>query len=119
MTNARKRYNAAVEKRKRVEYDLYAHEKTYCRDTMNERRSFSFTDQKGARVCMSADNPKYDADAANAYSARCSELRNELARCKDEESRALFLLKIIEAPLNLIRFVRSCFKRIEEETRPK
>ena len=66
----------------------------------------------------SGSNPNFDPDAARAYNTRYWELRKELEKSKGEERRALFLLQIIEAPLNLIRFVRSCFKRIEQETRP-
>lgn len=69
--------------------------------------------------CVEEHNPRFNPAALQSYRARYHELDRELAKCKGEESRALFLLKIIEAPLNLIRFVRSCFKRIEEETRPK
>ena len=93
---------------------------------MNKRSPFSFVREDGARVCMSADNPKYDPDAAAAYNSRCCELRKEVEKSKEDECRAFFLLQIIEAPLNLIRFVRWCFKglfgfckHIEEETRPK
>lgn len=120
MTNVRKRYNAAVEKRERIEAAISAHEKTYCPNTMDETRHFTIPFENGVgHYDCSGRNPNFDPDAVRSYQARNWELHKELAKCKDEESRAFFLLQIIEAPLNLIRFVRSCFKRIEQETRPK
>lgn len=126
MTNARKRYNAAVESIERIKAAIYAHEKTYCRETMDERSHFAFVQENGGRHCMSANNPKYDPDAALAYSRRLSELRNELEKCKDEENRAFWKMQIVEILLSPIIFVRWCFKRvfgvfkrIEEETRPE
>lgn len=126
MTKARERYNAAVEKRKRAEAAIAEHGKTYCPETMTEEHRVGFCREDGARVDWIVGNPKYDPKAYLAYIDRGCELDKELAKCKDEESRAFFLLQIIEAPLTLIRFVRWCFKRlfgfckrIEQETRPE
>jgi len=119
MTKARIRYNAAVEKRERIKAAIAAHEKTYCRDTMEERRNFTIPFENGTgHYDCSGRNPNFDPKALHLYRARYHELERELEKCNAEVRREHLRVQIIEAPLNLIRFVRSLFKRIEQETRP-
>lgn len=119
MTKARERYNAAVEKRERIKAAIFAHEKTYCPNTMEETRHFHINLSNGTHLdCVEENNPRFDPHALYSYRMRHYELDRELEKCNIEIRFKYVLLQIIEAPLNLIRFVRSCFKRIEQETRP-
>ena len=86
---------------------------------MDETRHFAIPFENGAgHFDCSGRNPNFDPSALHLYQARYYELDRELEKCNAEIRREYLLLQIIEAPLNLIRFVRSCFKRIEQETRP-